>query len=88
MDDQQLTIHNKMNDKMLTLIAEKNRCRPHPLVPAERERVYRALYDLDQFRNDWIEGKVFLPFSKNSLADPDLLVAAMEWVKETIFSKT
>ncbi len=88
MADQQLTMHNQMNDKMLSLIAMKNRCHPHPLVPAESERVYRALYDLDRFRVDWIEGKVSLPFSKDSLADSDLLAAAMEWVKETIFSKT
>jgi Fe-S-cluster containining protein len=51
-DDQQLATHNRMNDKMLALISRKNRFRPGPLMPAEKKRIFTALYDLDAFRND------------------------------------
>ncbi|HSO20337.1 MAG TPA: hypothetical protein VLT88_12815 [Desulfosarcina sp.] len=49
-NDQALSIHNRMNDMMLDLIGAKNRFRPGPLKPDEQKQVFTALYDLDAFR--------------------------------------
>jgi uncharacterized protein len=88
-DDQQLTTHNRMNDKMLELISHKNRFQPGPLTPSKQKRIYMALYDLDAFRID--------PFYRDSTlatnagtqsrtSDLDLLIIAMDWVRENVLT--
>jgi Fe-S-cluster containining protein len=88
-DDQQIAAHNRMNDKMLELISLKNRFRPGPLMPAEKKRIYTALYDLDAFRNDpyYRDNKVATaPDTQNrdrsKTRDLELLTVAMNWVRK------
>ena len=86
-DEQQLVTHNRMNDKMLELISRKNRFRPGPLMPAEKKRVYTAMYDLDAFRSDpyYGDNRVTATAETQSMtADLDLLLVAMDWVRENI----
>ena len=49
--DQDITVYNHINDQMMEIISLKNRLRPGPLDLKTRRRFYRALYDLDDFRN-------------------------------------
>ena len=88
-DDQQIAIHNRMNDRMLELISVKNQLRPGILPPSEANRVYTALYDLDAFRKDFAErfaeeGNPGLPESAKT-DDVELLCFAMNWVRRQIF---
>jgi Fe-S-cluster containining protein len=88
-DDQQLATHNRMNDKMLALISRKNRFRPGPLMPAEKKRIFTALYDLDAFRNDpFYRGSALATTteSQSMTGDLDLLLVAMDWVRENILT--
>ncbi len=91
--DQRLGDHHQANDAMLTLIAHKNRFRPGPLTPAESERVFTALYDLDRFRTQLstagrpimssIDRRRFTQACQDDLA---LLYVAMDWVQQTVFA--
>ena len=92
-DDQQIATHNRMNDMMLELISLKNRFRPGPLMPSERKRIYMALYDLDTFRDDRFakDGTLSTTTEPQSLDrartdDLDLLIVAMHWVRESLFT--
>jgi hypothetical protein len=89
--DQQLAVHQRMNDRMLTLISLKNQFRPGPLGPTESKRVYTALYDLDAFHPDGLGGNgpsatVSTVRHPDPLcADaPDLLLKAMDWVGRNV----
>lgn len=99
-DDQQIATHNRMNDMMLELISLKNRSRPGPLMPSETNRIYRALYDLDSFRNDQCNQcnkddslATSLDTRTDSLTivaeraiadDLELLRVAINWVKDNV----
>jgi Fe-S-cluster containining protein len=88
-DDQQLATHNRINDKMLALISRKKRFRPGPLMPAEKKRVYTALYDLDAFGRDpfyKVSGMTAAAETHPIDADLDLLHVAMEWVRENVLT--
>lgn len=92
-DDQQIATHNRMNDLMLELISLKNRFRPGPLMPSEKKQVVTALYDLDTFREGGItkDGTVAntsmpRPLDLARTSDPDLLIVAMDWVKDNLFT--
>jgi Fe-S-cluster containining protein len=91
--DQQIAAHNRMNDMMLELISLKNRFRPGPLLPAEKKRVYTALYDLDAFCDTRYkeEGTVATgadtqPADRAMAGDLDRLLVAMRWVKERLLT--
>ena len=91
-DDQQLTIHNHMNDLMLELISLKNRFRPGPLKPADYRRTYTALYDLDTFHQEQqgcLEAAITISGSGTDAPieneDLHLLHLSMAWVRQTIF---
>lgn len=80
-EDQQLEIHNRMNDLLLDLISLKNRLRPGPLTPSESRRVYTALYDLDAF-----EETLPINGAPPDASDADRLSAAMNWIEIHIFT--
>ncbi len=92
-DDQQIATHNRMNDMMLELISLKNRFRPGPLMPSEKNRVLTALYDLDTFRNNLFkkDGTTATIIEHQTIdwektGDLDLLLVAMDWVRTTLFT--
>lgn len=49
-ENQGLAEYNHYNDELLTFINRKRRLRPGPLDDRNRQRVFRALYDLDALR--------------------------------------
>lgn len=87
--DQQIADHNRMNDRMLELISQKNRLRPGVLPPSEAALVTTALYDLDAFRGRIDEALADMPatgLSEQDLSDDvDLLCFAMDWVRQKVF---
>jgi hypothetical protein len=85
--DQQIAECNLMNDKLLELISLKNRLLPGPLRPMERDKVYRALYDLDTFRTDLFSADSdsgskldAQTLYRARSSERDLLIAGMKWV--------
>ena len=92
-DDQQISLHNHMNDRMLALISLKNRLRPGPLMPSETRRIYTALYDLDAFGNDPFYQDSGMspsadtrPLDRPGTGDLDLLLVAMDWVRQNLLT--
>jgi len=89
--DQQIAVHNRMNDRLLELISVKNRLRPGILPPSEADQVYTALYDLDAFceviEKPSPDGHPFGPGEPDSLDNPELLCLAMDWVQSHLFEK-
>jgi Fe-S-cluster containining protein len=92
-DDQQISRHNHMNDRMLELISLKNRLRPGPLMPSEAKRIYTALYDLDAFGNDPFYQDSSMsppadarPLDRSGTGDLDLLLVAMDWVRKYLIT--
>lgn len=88
-DDQQIAAHNRMNDRMLELIGQKNRFRPGVLPPSEEKLVYTALYDLDAFRGQIDEAAADMPVAslpeRDFSDDVELLCFAMDWVRQKVF---
>ena len=91
-EGQEIEAHNSVNDKMMQIIGLKNQVLPGPLALKLRQRVYLALYDLDNFRHQIFKNK--LP--PNLELDPDrldtaetddtaLLEVGMAWVKQELF---
>jgi Fe-S-cluster containining protein len=89
--DQGIGDYNTENDRMLDVIRLKNGLRRGPLLPSSAERVYTALYDLDEFRRRLFDGGV----AAESGVGEDLLEAArhdefallqvgLEWVKQLL----
>ena len=92
-NDQQIATHNRMNDMVLELISFKNRFRPGPLMPSEKNRVYTALYNLDAFRDAWFKedsplaiNTTIQALDRSKTSDPDLLIVAMDWIRDTVFT--
>lgn len=92
-DDQQIATHNRMNDMMLELISLKNRFRPKTLMPSERNQIYTALYDLDTFRNERfhksgaaVDTTALRSVDRSPVSDLDLLIIAMDWVKNNLLT--
>jgi Fe-S-cluster containining protein len=87
-DNQQIAVHNRMNDRMLELIAQKNRFRPGVLPPSEENLVYTALYDLDAFRGQIDAAMADMPaddLPERDLSDDvDLLDFALDWVRRKV----
>jgi Fe-S-cluster containining protein len=83
---------NPINDKLMEIISLKTRLLPGPLDPKSRHLCFLALYDLDNFRNQFFnEGRLdnFKVDPQKMAAaetdDPALLDVAMEWVKQVLF---
>lgn len=89
--DQQIAVHQRINDRLLDLIGLKNRFRPGPLKPLDMRRVYTALYDLDTFRDELFTGHA-PPVTDAGMLDRartddlDLLLVAMDWLGQNIFT--
>jgi len=64
--------HIRMNDRLLDLIALRNRSLPRPLTRHQKHRVYMALYDQDRFRTEVKQGRL-----GDFPTDPDLLKSAL-----------
>jgi uncharacterized protein len=94
-NDQQMEVYQRMNDRMLQLISKKNQFRPGPLKPGESKQVYTALYDLDTFRETLMQPKAgsagstgAAPLAPANADDTDLLLMAMDWVAQNVFTPT
>ena len=90
--NQQIADHNRMNDKMLELISQKNRYRPGPLPPDEYRSVYIALYDLDRFRDRCLRSLGSTPIvdprdiERAGNDDVALLDVAITWIRHTVLT--
>jgi hypothetical protein len=90
--DQDIADYNHMNDQLMDIISLKNRLRPGPLDLKTRRRFYRALYDLDDFR-DQIFGHTlpdrFEVHPQKLIAaetdDNALLEVGIEYVRKVLF---
>ncbi|MGW8301310.1 MAG: YkgJ family cysteine cluster protein, partial [Desulfobacterales bacterium] len=49
--EQGVETDNEINDRLLEIISLKNQLQPGPMDRKSRQRLYTALYDLDNFRN-------------------------------------
>ena len=91
LDGQDVATHNRMNDRLLTVIGLKNRIMPGTLDGADADRFYLALYDLDTFRSRIREGilsavDIPSPVMTAALADDvALLNLGTEWIKFELF---
>jgi len=90
--NQQVETDNPINDKLMEIISLKRQRLPGPLDLKSRGLVYRALYDLDSFKNQIFANN----FLNNLELDPEKLAAArtddkvllevgIEWVKQVVF---
>jgi Fe-S-cluster containining protein len=90
--DQELTVYNRHNDKLIEIIALKNQFKPGPLDLVARRQFQLAMYDLDNFREklsnaDWLSA-MSLPADLIQDAmneDLALLRIAYIWVAAKIF---
>jgi Fe-S-cluster containining protein len=82
--NQQLAVHQRMNDRMLTLISLKNQFRPGPLGPSESKRVYTALYDLDAFHAGQAAASAIRVADPPGKDEPQALLQAMDWVCKNV----
>ncbi len=84
--DQGAERHLEMNDRLLELIALKNRILPGPLPQALRHFFILALYDLDRFRVEAAAGRLrgYITEQESgdaaALDDPNLLAMGHRWV--------
>jgi hypothetical protein len=89
--DQGIEDYNAENDRMLEIISLKNSLLRGPLSPSSAERVYTALYDLDEFRRRLFDdnlaaesgvGEDLLEAARRD--DLALLQVGLEWVKQLL----
>ncbi|MDY0163688.1 YkgJ family cysteine cluster protein [Desulfobotulus sp.] len=91
---QELATYNEMNDAMMPLISLKNRLRPGPLEPWEKEIFITGCYDLDGFRDGaFRSGQLVDLFPEERLLaaekhEEKLLLLALEWVRFRLFGKS
>ena len=91
-EGQKIETYNSINDKMMQIIHLKNQVLPGPLDLKSRHLVHLALYDLDNFRNQFFNNgpldKVDVDPQKLAAAETDdtaLLEVGMQWVKQALF---
>ena len=91
-EGQEIEAYNSVNDKMMQIIGLKNQMLPGPLDLKSRQRVYLALYDLDNFKNqvfnDGLLDSADVDLQKLAAAKTDdtaLLEIGMEWVRQVVF---
>lgn len=89
---QGLEPYNRMNDRMMELIALKNQHHPRPLDIKEQHFFHMALYDLDAFRQQVFSADLFKDFPVDPARleaaqtdDEALLALAFDWVKTALF---
>jgi Fe-S-cluster containining protein len=79
--DQGLSAYNERNDRMMEIIALKNRHMPGKPTREWGDRVYTALYDLDAFcRQMTADGT----WNRAPADDTALYDAALDWVRELV----
>lgn len=90
-DDQELCDYNAENDRMLELISAKNRLHPGPLPPDALDALTLALYDLDGFRAQLLDGRIkdagaLCDAFPNAIEGDDLqlLHAGLAWAKRIL----
>ena len=90
--NQDIAVYNHINDHLMEIISLKSRLRPGPLDLKSQQLFYRALYDLDNFRNQVFNHNLLDDFDVHpeKLAaagtnDTALLEVAMAWVKQVLF---
>jgi Fe-S-cluster containining protein len=91
-NSQEVGIYNHFNDQLLEIIRLKNQLHPGPLDLKSRHLFFLALYDLDNFRNQFFDNRRFdktdVDPHKLTVAETDnpaLLEAGIAWVKQTLF---
>ncbi len=90
---QDVTEHNRQNDKLMALISLKNQIMPGPLEGYQSTIFYDALYNLDEFRhqimNEGLLDKIALPdgFMETIKTDEALLDFGIQWVKFQLFGR-
>lgn len=88
--DQELAVYNEMNDRLMEIVALKNR-RPGPLDAPARQLFRLAAYDLDRFRETVLDaGDLEGKFAPADLAparqdETALLRLSLEWLKRKLF---
>jgi len=89
---QELAPYNEQNDRLIEIIALKNRLKPGPLDLATGRMFHLALYDLDTFRgkifkdgllSDFTVGKDLLTRAEQD--DTQLLQIGYAWIKTKLF---
>ena len=92
-EDQELAVYNEMNDRLMEIVARKNR-RPGPLDAPGRRMFRLAAYDLDRFRETVLDaGELEGEFDAEALAaarrdDTALLRLSLEWLKRRLFEES
>ena len=83
--------YNEMNDRLMEVIAVKNRRWPGPLDPRTADRVRRAFYDIDGFRESLADGGILTdldidPDRRDRALEDDLelLRLATDWVRDLL----
>ncbi len=94
LEGQDVTEHNRQNDKLMELISLKNQIRPGALEGAHSDLFYLALYDLDEFReqiqNQGLLEDLDIPgelMEKLASDDQALLNFGIAWVKYMLFGQ-
>jgi hypothetical protein len=90
--DQDVEVYNHINDHLMEIISLKNRLHSGPLDLRLQHLLYVALYDLDNFRNQIFNNKLFdrVDLDPQKLAaaradDAVLLEVGIAWVKQVVF---
>jgi len=85
---QELAPYNEQNDRLMEIIALKNRLKPGPLDLVSGRMFYLALYDLDNFRRKIFEDGILSDFSVEAALltrakkdDTTLLQIGYTWIK-------
>ncbi len=89
---QGLTPYNDQNDRLMEIIALKNRLKPGPLDLASGRMFHLALYDLDTFRRKIFEDGLLSDFAVQTALlrharqnDELLLTIGYAWIKSKLF---
>ncbi len=86
---QDLATDFEMNDRLLALIALKNRLRPGLLPPEQHHLLRTALYDLDRFKTQVVAGglnRIGVPHpDPDSDDDLEWLRWALDWIRINLF---
>jgi hypothetical protein len=91
-DEQQIAVYNKINDKLMPIISLKKKCLPGVLDLQSRQQFFTALYDLDGFRSQIINNGLLNDFQfdaamldKALTDDLMLLEVGMRWIRHVLF---
>jgi uncharacterized protein len=92
-ENQELIVYNRINDKFMEIISLKNRLNPGPLDLKSRYLFAMACYDMDTFRQHIFEKGLFDDFELDSITlekiktdDVALLDVGMTWIQQILFS--